>query len=151
LALSKVFYELPPKKGNFDSLLTAASAREDLEPFLLEILQHVVTYAKFLRNCRNCVEHPHPHQRIVVTNFEMSASGQVSPPALEIVHPNTPEPKIDVGAFMRDVLNSTLSAGENLMAFLASTNMVTDWKKHTMVMAFPPENDGAHTCNSTTQ
>jgi len=44
-----------------------------------------------------------------------------------------------VGVFMRDVLNSTLSAGENLMAFLASTNMLPDWKERAMVMEFPPE------------
>lgn len=139
LDLSKVFYDLPPQKGNFDRLLSEASAREELEPFLLQILQMIVTYAKFLRNCRHCVEHPHPHQHIAVTNFSMTPQGTVDFPALEIVHRETPEAKIEVGAFMRDVLNSTLSAGENLMAFLASTSMRRDCKKHTMVMEFPPE------------
>jgi len=139
LALSKVFYDLPPKKDNFDGLLTVVRAREELEPFLLQILEQIIRYAKFLRNCRHCVEHPHPHQRIAVTNFEMNPNGEVWPPTLEIVHPETPEPKIEVGLFMRDVLKSTLSVGENLMAFLASTNMAPDWSKHTIVMEFPPE------------
>jgi len=139
LALCKVFYDLPPNKSNFDGLFAVASVRDDLEPFLLQILEGIVRYAKFLRNCRHCVEHPHPHQRIVITNFILNANNEVWPPVLEIIHPQTPEPTIDVGVFMRDVLNSTLSAGENLMAFLASTNMLPDWKERAMVMEFPPE------------
>jgi hypothetical protein len=67
------------------------------------------------------------------------SSGEVWPPVLEIVHPETPEQTIEVAFFMRDVLNCTLSAGENLMAFLASTNMQHDHRQHTMVMEFPPE------------
>jgi hypothetical protein len=137
LALGKIFYPCGEKKG-FDGVLDAIKARGDAKPEQIEFAETIVEYWKFLRNCRNCVEHPQPHQKIAVTNFAMNADGRVELPTMEVIHKRTPEPRMEVAVFVAFMLDSVLHMGEDLMAFLAATNVQPGWESVT-VMEFPPE------------
>jgi hypothetical protein len=140
LALCKVFYEFPGNKHGFISFPEAVAKRGNADPSMLQWAEHIAAYAKFLRNCRHCVEHPHNDQKIVLTDFAINpVDGQLNEPMLEVVHRETPEPRLPIGAYMRSVLNSTVTMGEELMAFLALDNMLPGWKDTTTVMEMPPE------------
>jgi hypothetical protein len=137
LSLSRIFYPLPAGKAWFDSLVKAASEAHRLEQPQAERLGKMVKFAQFLRNCRNCVEHPKHHQRVVVTNFEMTANAEIRVPLMEIVHEQTPEPVVPVTIFMENMTRSVVAVGEEMMAFLASYHVTPDWEGKVFVWHFP--------------
>lgn len=140
LALCKVFYEFPENKHGFISFPQAVEKRGNVDPSMLQWAEHIAAYAKYLRNCRHCVEHPHDDQKIILTDFAINPSdGQLNEPMLEVVHRDTPEPRLPIGAYMLSVLSSTVAMGEELMALLALDNMLPGWKDTTTVMEMPPE------------
>src|SRR5215813_10907120 len=54
-----------------------------------QFLIGVVPFLKFIRNARNCVEHPKDSQRIVTRDFFPQADGTILPPTIQIIHPDT--------------------------------------------------------------
>jgi hypothetical protein len=137
LTLSKTFYPGTEKKG-FDGVLDLMRSGAGVEPELIGFAERIVKYWKFLRICRHCIEHPHPRQNIAVTNFSLNVDGKVESPTMEIIHKETPEPRVEVAVFMQGVLESVLNMGEQLMALLAAMNVQPGWQNVT-VMEFPPE------------
>jgi hypothetical protein len=135
LALSRAFF---PSEGGFDSVLEAIRSRGDVLPDQIKFAEMIVNYWKFLRNCRHCVEHPKPRQKLAVENFHMTIDGKVSFPTVEVIHEKTPEPRIEAAIFMTGLLKSVLNMGEQLMAFLADTNVQPAWHGISVV-EFPPE------------
>lgn len=140
LAMCKVFYEFPKNKHGFISFPEAIKTRRDVDQAMLQWAEQIAAYAKFLRNCRHCVEHPHNDQKIVLTDFAINPKdSKLNEPMLEVVHRETPEPRLPIGDYMFSVLSSTVAMGEELMAFLALDNMSPGWKDTTTVMEMPPE------------
>ncbi len=139
LALCRVFYSLPAGKAWFDSFVKAAESAHQLEEAELAHIKVIAKFAQFLRNCRNCVEHPKSDQRIVVSDFKITAKGEIDPPMIEIVHPDTPEPNVPLLVFMHQMLSSILRAGEELMAFLASRHVRPGWEDKVGVVDFPED------------
>jgi hypothetical protein len=83
------------------------------------------------------VEHPKPRQKLAVENFHMTIDGKVSFPTVEVIHEKTPEPRTEAAIFMTGLLESVLNMGEQLMAFLADTNVQPAWHGISVV-EFPP-------------
>ena len=86
-------------------------------------------FAQFLRNCRNCVEHPKHNQQVVFTNFTMTPNAEIEPPTIEIVHEQTPEPVVPLTIFMDNMVGSVVNLGEQTMAFLASYHVMPGWEE----------------------
>jgi hypothetical protein len=137
LALCQIFYSMPAGKAWFDSFVEAAEAAHSLQQEELERIKSMAKYAQFVRNCRHCIEHPKPRQKIIVQDFKMSATAQIDSPTIEVVHRDTPEPKIPLLDFMHQMLSSILLVGEQLMAFLASRHVMTGWEDKVGVVDFP--------------
>jgi hypothetical protein len=68
----------------------------------------------------------------------MTIDGKVSFPTVEVIHEKTPEPRTEAAIFMTGLLESVLNMGEQLMAFLADTNVQPAWHGISVV-EFPPE------------
>ncbi|HTB00103.1 MAG TPA: hypothetical protein VK804_06470 [Bradyrhizobium sp.] len=136
LALCQIFYRLPAGKAWFDSFVEAAKSAHSLEPAELDRIKSIAKFAKFLRNCRHCVEHRKDDQQVVISDFKLTANGQIEPPMIEIVHPDTPEPEVPLLIYMRDMLASLIGVGEGLMAFLASRHVHPGWEGKVTVADF---------------
>ncbi len=139
LALCHIFYPPPAEKAWFDSFVKAAEAAHSLERSEMEQINAIAKYAQFVRNCRHCIEHPKPDQKIIATDFKLTPAAQVAPPTIEIVHRDTPEPDLPLVMFMHGMLVSILEAGEELMAFLASRHVMPSWENKVSVVDFPEE------------
>jgi hypothetical protein len=85
------------------------------------------------------------------TERNSTTVGQIDPPMIEIVHRGTPEPQVPLLIFMRDMVASTISVGEELMAFLASRHMQSGWEDAVAIVAFPNEERRHPQSNTTLQ
>jgi hypothetical protein len=137
LAISKIFFPLTTKAG-FDSIVEAVKSKQGVQDYQIAFAEGISKFLKFLRNCRHCIEHPHPHQNLKITNFELAPDGRVAWPSIEVLHKDTPEPEIAVPTFVDFMLNSVLNLGEHHMALLASLHVQPGWN-HAFVSDFPTE------------
>lgn len=139
LALCQIFYPMPVGTAWFDSFVKAAETAHALDQAELDQIRAITKYAQFVRHCRHCVEHPKANQKLVVSDFKMTAAAAIDPPMIEVVHQDTPEPTIPLVVFMHGMLASIIAAGEELMAFLASRHMELGWQDKAVVFNFPEE------------
>jgi hypothetical protein len=137
LALCQIFYPMPPGRAWFDSFVKTAETAHALDRAEVDQIKAITKYAQFVRHCRHCVEHPKVDQRLIVSDFKMTAAAEVDPPMIEVVHRDTPQPTIPVVVFMHGMLTSIIAAGEELMAFLASRHVVPGWQGKVAVFDFP--------------
>jgi hypothetical protein len=137
LGLCQIFYAMPAGKAWFDSFVKAVEATHSLEQSESERIRAIAKYAQFVRHCRHCIEHPNPEQRIIVSDFTMAATAQIDVPMIEILHRDTPEPKVPLVIFMHCMLSSILRVGEELMAFLANRHVKPGWEDKVGVVDFP--------------
>ncbi len=107
--------------------------------FLLSQVHNRPRFANFIRNCRHCVEHEKDTQRIDVLDFQLSPGGSIELPSIEVVHPHTPEPRIQLHQSMFDLVESLLRIFEELSSILAFFLRSKEWKDHVGVAAFAPE------------
>ena len=80
----------------------------------------MVPFLQFVRNSRNCVEHPRPEQKIVTTDFNINPDNQLLPPSIEVIHPKTPQQAVPVVELMGLVVNSIVDTVEVMLAFLCN-------------------------------
>jgi hypothetical protein len=139
LALGWLFYDRPSTKAWFDSFVSMLEGTAEGREGEIDLARNVAKYAHFVRNCRHCIEHPKPSQRLIVSDFKITSAARIEPPTIEIVHPETPEPKIELAVFMFGMVESLMRAGEQLMAFLASSHVTPSLRNSIVVFDFPVE------------
>jgi hypothetical protein len=127
------------------------------DPFS-DYMGRAVPFLRFLRNTRNCIQHEKPTQRIVVTDFELQADGVIHTPMIEVVHPETPEPKVDLGAFLSHLEQSLVVVCEHMIVLLADKHAADfgeldfrvvelpkdRWRNHVRFAFHPFQKDGSH-------
>lgn len=107
-------------KGGWESLQREIENElEKIDNFSDE-LEKMVPFLQFVRNIRNCVEHPRAEQRIVTADFIISPDNQLLPPSIEVLHPKTPQQAMPVVDLMNQVLNSIVDTAEVMLAFLCN-------------------------------
>ena len=122
LGLAKLFYGEDVGKKWFESLLKVAVEKYGEESSFVQFLRDVMPALKFIRNFRNCVEHPKPNQRVVSHDFSLSANLELVPPSIEVIHPETGQPRIGATLFMREHLDQLTNIFELFLAFLCGVN-----------------------------
>lgn len=115
----KVFYQ-NVSKGGWDSLKNEIEKETPSIDNFDEVLGQMLLFLKFVRNARNCVEHPREEQKIVATDFSVNAENQLQPPVIQIIHPKTPQPSVPVVSFMRQVIDGIVDFVELMLAFLCN-------------------------------
>ena len=80
----------------------------------------MLPFLQFVRNARNSVEHPKEERKIVTTDFSINSDNQLVPPAIEIIHPKSPQSAVPVVDLMNDVANSIVDIVELMLAFLCN-------------------------------
>lgn len=107
-------------KGGWDSLQIEIGKETEKVDNFSEVLKNMMSFLQFVRNSRNCVEHPRAEQRIITTDFSINPENQLLPPAIEVVHPKTPQQPIPVAELMSHVVNSIVDIVEVMLAFLCN-------------------------------
>src|SRR5262245_34424697 len=92
------------------------------DPFS-QFLLAVLPFLKFIRNARNCVEHPKDSQRTVTRDFFPQADGTILPPTIEIIHPDTSMRATPVSEFMGRAQEELVAIVEQTIAFMCSKHV----------------------------
>lgn len=110
-------------KGMFEGLhnLICAKFGED-EPFP-QFLKAATPFLKFVRNARNAMEHEDETKKVTVADISLMPTGELSPPRIEIVHKETPQPLVPLLALMEHMTDQLALVFEVMIAQLCSVNV----------------------------
>lgn len=133
------FYPEEIGKGWFDGLFDLANKRYGSDAVLTKFLTDALPVLKLMRNARNCVEHPRQAHKVDVFDITLMPSGELRPPALEIIHPETHQPLMEVRVFMEQAVEQLASTFELMLAFLCYSNVVPIAGLPIQVVQYPPE------------
>jgi hypothetical protein len=79
----------------------------------------------FIRNARNCVEHPKEGSEIRVTNYDLHVDGYIVPPTIEVNHPDTPEPQVDIVIFINGFFETCVVTLEQSIVHIIENDLRT--------------------------
>ena len=115
----KIFYP-NVGKGGWESLKKEVGNESQQIDNFSDVIESILPFLQFVRNARNCVEHPRIEQKIVTTDFSINPDNQLVPPSIEIVHPKTSQPAVPVVDLMSQIGNSIVDIVELMLAFLCN-------------------------------
>lgn len=121
--VAKLFYGDEIGKGMFEGVqdLTCKKFGED-DPFS-QFLKAAAPFLKFVRNARNAVEHPDQTKSVKVTDIALLPSGELNPPTVEVIHPETPQPPVPLLVLMEHIADQLATAFEVMLAHLCGANI----------------------------
>lgn len=134
--LVKVFYP-NVGKGGWDSLKKEVENETAKIDNFSEVLENMLPFLLFVRNARNCVEHPRTEQKIITTDFSINPDNKLLPPLIEIVHPKTPQPPVPVVELMGQTITTIVDIVEVMLAFLCNRQIKPIAGFPVQVHAFP--------------
>ena len=123
LGIARVFYGQDAGRQWFDSFSKLVSHRYGESDQFSRFILHALPFLKFIRNARNCVEHPSAIQRVVTRDYLLQPDGTILPPSIEVIHPKTPMPAAPLAEFMSQVLESLVSILEQVIVFICSKHV----------------------------
>ena len=126
LEIVKLYYPKKQFRKWFDSLNAIlaedASASDNFKLFL----EHFLPALRFIRNCRNSVEHPKENEFLSVTDFSVNAKCQLITPTIELVHPSTPQPATSATHLMKETTSILITIVEQIIVYLCDLHIKGD-------------------------
>ncbi|MGA8611851.1 MAG: hypothetical protein WB760_09075 [Xanthobacteraceae bacterium] len=121
--IAKLFYgdEIGPRW--FASLHKLASEKYGDNDGFTKVLNAALPFLQFVRNARNAVEHPDQTKSVKVTDIALLPSGELNPPSIEVIHPETPQPSVPLLTLMEHVADQLATAFEVMLAHLCGANL----------------------------
>lgn len=123
LGMVKLFYGADAGKAWFESLGQIVNHKYGQDDQFAKFMAEVLPFLQFVRNVRNCIEHPKPSQRVVVTDFVLNAGMQVVAPTIQVIHPKSPQASIAVARFMTEITEQASVTFEFLVAFMCTKHV----------------------------
>jgi hypothetical protein len=120
LGIVKLFYGDNAGKVWFESLAELAHRHYGPEDQFSKFLAEALPLFQFVRNARNCVEHPKPSQCVVVTDFTLNSAMQIVVPTIEIIHPKSQQVPISIELFMHELIEQISGVFELMIAFMCA-------------------------------
>ncbi|MGC3939957.1 hypothetical protein ACOTTU_19295 [Roseobacter sp. EG26] len=93
----------------------------------------------FVRNLRNCVEHPKDVHRVIIKDFAIAVDGTLANPTVQVVHAATPQSEIEMRLFLPQVASQVLEVFEVLMIHIASKHIASFGAFEKAVGFLPPD------------
>lgn len=118
----KVFYP-GMGKGNWESFKEKLDQENPAIDNCNEIFGQMLPLLLFVRNARNCVEHPINEKKMIVKDFSVDAENNLHPPLIEIVHPKTPHPPVRITVFMDQNAQRIVNIVEFMLALLCNRHI----------------------------
>lgn len=118
LGIVQLFYS-DIKKTPWDALATRVRDCYGEDDSFTKFLGQAVPFLKGVLNIRDCLDHKNT-KGVTVSDFTPQSDGQITPPAIEVDFRGTRHPSSPISQFMSDVLNSTMTAFEMMLAHLCN-------------------------------
>lgn len=139
IAYLKLVYSPGTNKRIIENLYSDIVTKHGAESGLAEFVKDITLFLTFLRSMRNAIEHPKDDHRASVVDFTLSPNGTVDPPTVELINNETPQSKILVTLFMKQVESQLIDIVEYLMAYLCVSNMGHFGDFECSIRELPPE------------
>lgn len=136
--LVRVFYP-EIKQGGWTSLKDKIDNENTNIDNFKDIMAQMLPFLLFVRNARNCVEHPRDGHKITVSDFSIDADNNLVPPSIEVTHSKSAQPSVPVIAFMKEVENGLVDVAELMIVFLSSRHIRPIQGFPVQVHEFPEE------------
>lgn len=121
--IAKLFYGDQISKGMFEGLYDLTCKKfGETDPFS-QFLKAVLPFLKFVRNARNAVEHPDRSKSVRVTDIALMPSGELNPPTIEVIHPETAQPPVPLLVLMEHIADQLAAVFEIMLAHLCGANV----------------------------
>jgi hypothetical protein len=119
----KLFYGERIGKGMFESLHDLICKKSGTDDPFSQFLKAAVPFLKFVRNARNAVEHPDRTKSVKVTDVALLPSGELNPPAVDVIHAETPQPPVPLLVLMEHIADQLAGVFEIMLAQLCNANV----------------------------
>lgn len=123
LEIVKLFYRDKKFKRWFDSLEKVISATDDKDDPFLKFLNAALPLLRFVREARNCVEHPTDDQFVKVVDFFINSDGYLVAPTIAVAHPTSPLEPTSASHFMRQITDELVTTVELMLGFLCGRHV----------------------------
>lgn len=117
--LANLFYP-DIKKGMWDALEEAVKREEDSPDNFVEVLENDSDFRKFVRNARNCVEHPREDHRVIVRDFTLDSDNNLAAPSIEVIHSISPQSLVPVVRLFSSITDALVGFIEVSLACLCN-------------------------------
>ena len=114
-----LFYR-PTIKGWFEGLSAEISRTSPADIQYCGFMNEAAVFCKNVRTTRNCVEHPKQNERVIVFDYSLTASNEISPPSIAVTHPKLNQPPIAIGDYMIQTTEHIAYIFEMMIAFMCS-------------------------------
>jgi hypothetical protein len=94
------------------------------DPFAQGV-RHALPFLKFVRDTRNCVEHPKQDHRIIVKDFSFDPSGKVLAPTIEVVHARSPQGAVSISSLAQEMNEAIIDVVESMFSGLCSKHVAS--------------------------
>lgn len=121
--IAKLFYSDTIGPRWFESLHNLISEKYKKDSPFTKFLETVLPFLKFMRNARNAMEHPDKTKGIKVIDILLLPSGELRPPSIEIIHPETPQSSVSLLGLMEQITNQLATVFEIMLVHLCDVNV----------------------------
>lgn len=119
----KLAYSAGNNKKTLENLKASITEKHGEESEFVNFFDAITNFLKFLRNLRNGYEHPNQKEQTIILDFSSTPEATVDPPMIELKHPDTPQPKIRITAFMEQKGTQLVDIFEDVILHMCQNNM----------------------------
>lgn len=139
-SIAKLFYGKNVGNGGFESLAELVVQKYGEEDSFSKFAKDVAPRLKYLRNVRNCFEHPiQQTQMAIVSDFNLGADGNIYPPMIEVLYRSEHYSPVPISQFMADAVDGLSGIFESMLAHLCNKHVQSFSGFPIQVVEFPPE------------
>lgn len=140
MACLKLLYNSGRNKKIIENIYSDIVAKHGMQSGLAQFVNSIVPVLKFIRNLRNAIEHPEDDNYILVKDFILEFDGTVFSPSIESINKDTPQPRMHITTFMKQMNNYLIETIEVFLVHLCISNMINmDGCFECRIMELPPE------------
>jgi hypothetical protein len=136
----KLFYGKNVGAKGFESLANLAVREYGENDTFTKFAKDVAPRLKYIRNVRDCIEHPQPPTQVATVNdFNLGPDGKISHPMIQVHYRKEHYPPVQISLFMEDSVDGLSAIFETMLAYLCSKHVQSFGNFQTQVMELPTE------------
>jgi hypothetical protein len=143
LGIVKLFYGKDAVRW-FESFAKSVASRYGVEDPFTKFMRDALPFLQFVRNARNSIEHPKKTERMVTTDYVLNSEMQIVPPSIQIIHPRTPQPAMQISVFMTQLIEQSAAVFELMLAQMCDRHVQSVAGIQFQVIELPEEWQRAH-------
>jgi hypothetical protein len=121
-SVADLFYVRPHNANFTEHLRGVLEAQLDADDIAWPMLNWAFEAQRVVSNNRNAMIHADGNKRMVLRDYELEANGQLVAPTVEFIHPESPQPRVDVVHFLKGWLDDVSAMFEAYVAILCDRN-----------------------------